>query len=122
MTRAALSGATSFGGFWEPIAKGIPVGFVDHLLVKIKNPACRACPKGVGEAELTGTLCPFPGLLEDYWSSICGKELKLEKVGNNKALIKHGDWCRFPFTYKWQHVPARRAHVMWIAPPLATLD
>ena len=68
----------------------------DYFNVKIRNAKCRFCPKGVGEAELTGTLCPFPGLIQDFLSTIVGKDIGLIKV-KNKSLVKDGDWCKIRY-------------------------
>ncbi len=69
----------------------------DRILVKIKSPHCRFCPKGVGEAALTGTLCPFPGILEVFLATILGREFKLQREESNKSLVKDGDWCKIRF-------------------------
>ena len=45
----------------------------EQFVVKIKTSQCRFCPKGVGEAELKGTLCPFPGLIEEFLHSMIGR-------------------------------------------------
>jgi predicted hydrocarbon binding protein len=79
----------------------------DSIVIKINNLQCRFCPKGVGEAALTGTLCPFPGLLEDFLCVIVGRKFKLEKAENTKPLVKDGDWCQIRFTETFDTISNR---------------
>jgi len=64
----------------------------DSIVVKIRNSKCKFCPKGVGEAELEGTICPFPGLVEEFINHLCSKKVKIMRV-DNKILKKEDDWC-----------------------------
>jgi predicted hydrocarbon binding protein len=64
----------------------------DNIVVKIRNSKCKFCPKGVGEAELEGTICPFPGLIEEFINHFCNKKVKIMRV-DNKILRKEDDWC-----------------------------
>lgn len=64
----------------------------DNIVVKIRNSKCKFCPKGVGEAELEGTICPFPGLIEEFINHFCSKKVKIMRV-DNKILSKEDDWC-----------------------------
>jgi hypothetical protein len=64
----------------------------DNIVVKIKNSKCKFCPKGVGEAELKGTICPFPGLIEEFINHFCSRKVKIMRV-DNAILKKEGDWC-----------------------------
>jgi len=61
----------------------------DSIVVKIRNSKCKFCPKGVGEAELEGTICPFPGLVEEFINHLCSKKVKIMRV-DNKILKKEG--------------------------------
>lgn len=64
----------------------------NNLLVKIRSSKCKFCPKGVGEAELEGTICPFPGLIEEFINYFCNKKVKVASK-NNKIVRKEDDWC-----------------------------
>ena len=65
---------------------------------KITSSTCKFCPKGVGEAELEGTICPYPGLFEEYLNGVLpeGETLKLV-VTNRKSLIKQDQSCIIEF-------------------------
>ncbi len=64
----------------------------DSVIVKIKTSKCRFCPKGVGGAELEGTICPFPGLIEEFLNQFLDQKVKVS-TENNRILWKEGDWC-----------------------------
>ncbi|SMP06637.1 hypothetical protein SAMN06265339_0394 [Desulfurobacterium pacificum] len=67
--------------------------------VKILSSSCRFCPKGIGEAELEGTLCPFPKLFESFINSLCDLDFKLEYQGLERCpLVKEGDFCIINYT------------------------
>lgn len=55
---------------------------------------CKFCPKGVGEAELKGTLCPYPGLIEQFVNELIAPlpPMKL-KMTNRRQLVKSADRC-----------------------------
>ena len=65
---------------------------------KITSSTCKFCPKGVGEAELEGTICPYPGLFEEYLKEFLpeGETLKLV-VTNRKSLVKQDQSCIIEF-------------------------
>ena len=73
----------------------------EEILISIRNSTCKFCPKGVGEAELQGTLCPFPSLLEslnnELWES---EDIQLIKERAKPIMIKEGDWCIFRYREK----------------------
>jgi len=67
----------------------------DQVVLLITGSTCRICPKGVGGAEVKGTLCPIPSLLESLINKIAQKEMLellttgIEKEGPNcKAYFK----------------------------------
>jgi len=77
----------------SPISSDVKLEKVgDNFVVRIKNSKCTFCPKGVGEAELEGTICPFPGLIEEFANYFCEKKVKLLRE-ENRALKKENDWC-----------------------------
>jgi hypothetical protein len=55
---------------------------------------CRICPKGVGGAEVKGTLCPIPNLVGSLVNQIAQKEL-LELV--TAGIEKDGPSCKAYF-------------------------
>ena len=57
----------------------------------ITGNTCRVCPKGVGGAEVKGTLCPIPSLVESLVNKIAGKEM-LDLV--TTGIEKEGPSCR----------------------------
>jgi len=60
----------------------------------ITGNTCRVCPKGVGGAEVKGTLCPIPSLVESLVNKIAGKEM-LDLV--TAGIEKEGPSCRAYF-------------------------
>ena len=68
----------------------------DRLTVKIRTDKCRYCPKGVGGAELEGTICPFPGIIESFVNAISDEKISVDAV-NNKLLNKEGGFCVISF-------------------------
>ncbi len=66
----------------------------NSFLVKISSSKCRFCPKGVGGAELEGTLCPFPKLIEKFLSETCHVNVSLIPEGlENRVLTKQEGFC-----------------------------
>jgi len=61
---------------------------------KIVSEGCRFCPKGVGEAELEGTICPYPGLIEEFVNQLLpeGETVSLV-MSNRRPLVKEGGSC-----------------------------
>ena len=47
----------------------------DQVVLIIAEDKCRICPKGVGGAEVKGTLCPIPNFFESLINRIAGKEI-----------------------------------------------
>ena len=78
-----------------PMAEGIHVEVAGRRAeVLINRQRCKFCPKGVGEAELEGTLCPYPALLEAFLNALLeGAEVKLQLAGRY-PLAKEGDDCK----------------------------
>ncbi|MCK4806678.1 MAG: hypothetical protein KAT09_03480 [Candidatus Aegiribacteria sp.] len=73
----------------------------EDILISIRNSTCKFCPKGVGEAELKGTLCPFPSLIESFNNEIWKSEdIQLVKERATPLMVKEGDWCIFKFRIK----------------------
>lgn len=46
-----------------------------EVVLLIAGSTCRICPKGVGGADVKGTLCPIPSLLESLLNKIAGREI-----------------------------------------------
>ncbi len=63
-----------------------------QLIVKIVTSKCRYCPKGVGRAELPGTACPLPKLLEAMLRE-AGFNAVVERVEDRRELVKEGGLC-----------------------------
>ena len=63
----------------------------DQALLSITGTTCRICPKGVGGAEVKGTLCPIPSLLESLLNSIAQQDI-VELVTN--GIEKEGTTCK----------------------------
>jgi hypothetical protein len=60
----------------------------------ITGNTCRICPKGVGGAEVKGTLCPIPSLVENLVNKIAQKDM-LELV--TAGIEKEGSTCKAYF-------------------------
>ena len=41
----------------------------DEIIVEIASDKCKICPKGVGGAEIEGTLCLIPNALSSFTNS-----------------------------------------------------
>jgi len=66
----------------------------EEAICRVLSSGCRFCPKGVGEAELEGTLCPYPGLIEEFVNQLLPENEKMRLVMvNRRPLIKEGDGC-----------------------------
>lgn len=71
----------------------------DRMTVLIRASKCRYCPKGVGRAELSGTLCPFPSLIENFVNSLNSRTIiKVYKEKFKPLLTKEDDWCVINYT------------------------
>ena len=67
--------------------------------VQILSSSCRFCPKGIGEAELEGTLCPFPKLFESFVDNLCDLKIQLVYQGLERCpLVKEGDFCSIVYS------------------------
>ena len=66
----------------------------DQVVLMITGNKCRICPKGVGGAEVKGTLCPIPSLLESLINKIAQKEM-LELI--TTGIEKEGSSCKANF-------------------------
>lgn len=105
---ASMSGEEKFGKSVKLINKVLPISKDiemkqdnGNIIISIRNSTCKFCPKGVGEAELQGTLCPFPSLLESFnnelWKS---EDIQLIKERAIPLMVKEGDWCIFKYRVK----------------------
>ena len=68
-----------------------------QVVLLVAGDKCRICPKGVGGAEVKGTLCPIPSFLENLVNLIAGKEL-IDLVTN--GIEKEGTTCKAYFKVK----------------------
>lgn len=66
----------------------------DQVVLLIEGQTCRICPKGVGGAEVKGTLCPIPSLLEALINMIAQKDM-LELI--TTGIEKEGSTCKAYF-------------------------
>ena len=62
-----------------------------RVVLLITGNTCRICPKGVGGAEVKGTLCPIPSLLENLLNKIAQREI-VELITN--GIEKDGGTCK----------------------------
>ena len=61
---------------------------------RVASNGCRFCPKGVGEAELEGTICPYPGMIEEFVNQLLPDGQKVSLVmTNRRPLVKDGGDC-----------------------------
>jgi hypothetical protein len=68
-----------------------------QIVLLVAADKCRICPKGVGGAEVKGTLCPIPSFLESLVNKIAGTELiDLMTAG----IEKEGTTCKAYFQVK----------------------
>ncbi|OPL17683.1 MAG: hypothetical protein AVO35_08420 [Candidatus Aegiribacteria sp. MLS_C] len=71
----------------------------DVIYLKINANKCRYCPKGVGRAELSGTLCPFPTLVEEFVNALNGRKVVTTLKERGVALLtKEEGWCITRYT------------------------
>ena len=63
----------------------------DQAVLLITGNTCRICPKGVGGAEVEGTLCPIPSLVENLGNRIAQDDL-LDLI--TTGIEKEGPTCR----------------------------
>ncbi len=66
----------------------------DQVVLLISGQTCRICPKGVGGAEVKGTLCPIPSLLEALINLIAQNDM-LELI--TSGIEKEGSTCKAYF-------------------------
>lgn len=69
----------------------------DQVVFLIAGDKCRVCPKGVGGAEVKGTLCPIPSFIEVLVNRIAGKEV-LGLITNR--IEKEGTTCKAYYDVK----------------------
>ena len=62
-----------------------------QVVLLVAGDKCRICPKGVGGADIKGTLCPIPSFLESLVNKIAGKEI-LDLITN--GIEKEGTTCK----------------------------
>ena len=68
-----------------------------QVVLLVAADKCRICPKGVGGAEVKGTLCPIPSFIERLVNKIAGTELiDLMTAG----IEKEGTTCKAYFQVK----------------------
>jgi len=81
------------------ISKDVKITYTDgEPSVSIETSTCRFCPKGVGEAELNGTLCPFPALIESFTNGLHDSTVvSLYKERGKPTLTKKGNYCTFEY-------------------------
>ncbi|WP_297447074.1 hypothetical protein [Desulfurobacterium sp.] len=73
---------------------------VDGFFLRIVSSTCRFCPKGVGGAELEGTLCPFPKLIERFLERACCSKVVVVPEGiDKKILVKKEGFCIIHYRY-----------------------
>lgn len=65
-----------------------------QAILLITGNTCRICPKGVGGAEVKGTLCPLPSLVESMVNKIAKQDL-LELA--TSGIEKEGVTCKAYF-------------------------
>ena len=59
---------------------------------------CRFCPKGVGEAELEGTICPYPGLIEEFVNQLLPGDQRIAlRMQDRRPLAKVEGHCLMQF-------------------------
>jgi hypothetical protein len=68
-----------------------------QVVLLVAADKCRICPKGVGGAEVKGTLCPVPSFIESLVNKIAGTEL-IDLV--TPGIEKEGTTCKAYFQIK----------------------
>ncbi len=66
-----------------------------ELVVRAGKDTCRVCPKGVGELELPGVLCPYIGLVRGFVEEVKG--LRLEVADPKQPLKRDGGLCEIRY-------------------------
>jgi hypothetical protein len=69
----------------------------DQIVLLIVEDKCRICPKGVGGAEVKGTLCPIPSFIESLTNKLAGKEILDLKTN---GIEKEGTTCKAYYQIK----------------------
>ena len=70
----------------------------ESLLVGIKSDKCKYCPKGIGGAEISGTVCPIPYLIVSTLTSYTGKKYSIalwKKDKGSTVIKKEEGYCKF---------------------------
>jgi len=63
----------------------------ENLEFRVTTNTCNFCPKGVGEAELAGTACPYPALIKEFANFFLPESQKIEIVAQNRNSMKKED-------------------------------
>jgi len=66
----------------------------NRALLLVDGTLCRICPKGVGGAEITGTICPIPTFIAKLTNIIMNEE-KITLL--TKGIEKDGTTCKAEF-------------------------
>jgi len=70
----------------------------DGLSLRVGRTTCKLCPKGVGGAELEGTLCPVPGLVLGFLATYLAGTASIELERKNKKLLSvEPEYCVMHF-------------------------
>jgi hypothetical protein len=71
----------------------------DAIFLRMRASKCRYCPKGVGRAELKGTLCPFPTLIQEFINTLDDRTvITVLKAEAAPLLNREDDWCVVKYT------------------------
>ncbi len=72
-----------------------------EITFNVVGSTCHFCPKGVGEAELPGTACPYPALIMEFANKFLPEDQKVEVVQQGRNYLKkEGGMCRIIFRKK----------------------
>lgn len=70
----------------------------DTLEFQVTTNTCNFCPKGVGEAELSGTACPYPALIKEFAQQFLPDDQKVDIVMQNRnSMRKESGTCYLIF-------------------------
>ena len=73
----------------------------EKLEFQVATNTCHFCPKGVGEAELAGTACPYPALIKEFANFFLPENQKIEIVMKNRnSMKKESGTCYIIFKKK----------------------
>jgi len=74
---------------------GFKVEDARTVYIGVGGSSCRYCPRGVGRAEIPGTACPFPRLIEALarMEGIEATYTPIVENGQPKALKREGGLC-----------------------------